>query len=76
MKVLFKFACYDSVDGRTMTNYRVIEDTDEYSHVCYRIQFYMHHCRHWANEYQQFIHWSTLESLMKSEQFRMLFGRL
>lgn len=35
MKVLFKFACYDSFDGRTMTTYRVIEDADEYSHVCY-----------------------------------------
>lgn len=76
MKVISKFACYDKVDARTLTTYRIVETTDEYSHVCYRIQFYAQHTKRWCNEYQDFIHWSTLSSLFGSHEFRILFGHL
>lgn len=76
MKVISKFACYDAVNGRSLTTYRIVEDTDEYSHICYRIQFYMQHYKKWANEYQNFVHWSTLSALYSSREFHILFGQL
>lgn len=76
MKVISKFACYDKVDAKTMTTYRIVETTDEYSHVCYRIQFYARFAKKWCNEYQDFVHWSTLDSLYNSREFRILFGQL
>lgn len=79
MKVISQFQCNDIVHGKiakTKTTYRIVEDTDEYSHVCYRIQVYLHNIKRWSNEYQYFVHWSTLQSLYMSEQFRILFGHL
>lgn len=79
MKVISQFQCHDIVHGKiakTKTTYRIVEDTDEYSHLCFRIQVYLPNIKKWTDEYQSFIHWSTLQSLFMSEQFRILFGHL
>lgn len=79
VKVIAKFACYDKVHGqiaKTMTTYRIVETTDSYSHVCYRIQSYLQNLKKWTNEYIDVVHWSTLDGLYNSREFKILFGEL
>lgn len=79
MEIVSKFKCFDIVCGeiaKTQTTYRIVKYTDEYGCVRYRIQEYLSGIKQWTDTYQTFVHWSTLQSLFMSEQFRILFGHL
>lgn len=74
MKSIFKFSCYDNVDGQSRITYRVVMGEDNLGDICFWIEQKSTIGKGWFKCFQPHVLWKSLSELWTSPEFKYLFG--